>query len=700
MVEKKKSPARGKQKDTAPDEEPVLVWSITGSPGIDEAYVGTEEEAESVRADYEGAKGGSITKEKIGVAEGEELERHRADGPFFREAAEEDEDAPASFKPLIEPGDRELADKLLGILRAAGKPLTVAELHTEVVADIPEGAEGYVPQGKVDAILKNWLLACALATQEGEAFVPVPPATLAKRRAERLAAMLKTEVLPLESGIASDVDIVDANALARAGLAQIHEDDESGERWLSLDTEQLEGILQRGAYASVIEAIAECREASAATVVTDVNAAAALGEAEAEIKRLRARAEQLNRDLGIARKALEKKTEEVETCRGWFRENNLPCPLDKPEVPKPPREEFTFSMHPDEEDKGRMYGIRLKLAARLADVDAELAMAKGRHKAQSEMLNGRIKALDDAVTGMFYDAPAFRRVDIARGVAQIVHVEDETWVLDEKELRSEQLVAEKAKADEAATPVETSTEAATPEAPAAPPADTMTVLPASEAAAAAAGGTLPTAGVSSAGPNIGMPFAAAGGTLPTAPPPKAAPAPKKKSAPVALTPETITGALTEIVGAMHPDDQISLRVAAEKIAERIGLADVPQSLPPLVKVAARKGHEKGLFRWWVGNGDEWLARIAAVVQPVADAIGAAAGAIDDTAKALEVLRAAGAAGLTRKDLAAKSGLDDAAIDGLIAAGQVAKNGKKGLGARLIAAEHAPKANGVSAEAQV
>lgn len=632
MVEKKKGPQRGKKKDDAPSEEPVLVWSINGAPGIDETYIGTEDEAESVRADYEGAKGGPIAKQ--------------------------------------------LADKLLATLRAAGKPMTVAELHTEIVADIPEGAEGYVPQGKVDAIVRNWLLPTGLATQEGEAFVPVPPATLAKRRAELLA---QVAIEPMDIDVESNVQRCDAEALQRAGLAALATSEDVDDPDLSLTGEQFESLIQRGAYASVIEAIAECRPAGGGTLITDADAGqerAAREKAEKDLELVKGQRERLRaylRERGVNTHLIEEPpavSAPVKAVEGDRRDTwTKVIELDDVGLADVARELLAINRE-EERLKSRIESAKEAHAEHISGIKAQLGKLSDRKREiEREDETGKRTLTREAIVRIDWGA------------------DEEVWLavdtgeeLERTPIKkgSQRTIpgAEKSKAEE--TP---KAAPATPQGSSSAPAgDSMTVLPASEAAAAAA----------------------AQDTAPEAPPepPPVPSAPKPKGSKAPLTPEGIGGVLVEIVAPFTSDDELSLRVATEKVAERLGIADPPPSLSQLVKVAARKGHEKNLFRWWVGNGDEWIAKRAATAQPVLDGVAAAAGALaDETAKAIDILRSAGAEGLTRKDLAEKSGLDVAAIDALVNAGVVARNGKRGLGARLVAPEFAPKANGAAAEAQ-
>ena len=671
-------------KTEATGEEPVMVWAITCKGVKDCEHVATEEEAEVERGALERDQREEqdnpklrATKKMVRAATEEELAHYGQKGSFV--VGEEAEDEPADESDNEEESDgapeafseaeEKLAADVLAKLRASDKALTVAELHPETNE---AGTDGYVAAGQIDKVLKKILVPHGVAELDGEAFVAVRPGVLAKRRGELLARLAEDALQDEEWADSlramheafTPTDWADARRLLAAGLLSPPEED--GEDLFTCPEEKAKEILRRGAIALVEEAMLECREGGE-EVITDGDSGKVIANAERLLREMDAKLEQGKKDLGVARAALAAKTADVETLRGWFRTNNLPFPLDKPEAPKPPREEFTHTITPSAADKGRMYGIRLKLQARRAEVDATLTTAKATHKAHAEMLDGRIKSLDDAVTGMFYDAPAFRRVLIDRGVAQVVHVEDESWVLDEKELRSEQIAAEKAKAEEAAKPP-----APVPEPKSAEellPADgAMRIIPPGEEEGTTAEGTIPAAP-----------------PAPVVPVPERLPAPPKPP----LTTESVRAEMKSFCDALPAGEMVSVTEFLGRVARQVFGVDPESSIANLAKVAVRSLHKAGTIHFELDGGREMIGKVRTKADTEADKA-AASGEKNAADKMLDEIRAAGSKGLPVHDL------DKDTREALIQRGAVARNGGRGKAAHLVAKEFA--SNGASAEA--
>jgi hypothetical protein len=674
--------AKNKAAPEATSGEPVLLWSFTmKGEGVVE-FVGTEDEAEKGRAQYEKEQGKAAKKKMLEtLASGPLFERYERSGSFTVNSPDDEsdeEEEPADEAPeTFTDAEEALAATTLEKLRASDKALTVAELHPETNE---EGSAGYVAAGQIDKVLKKMLVPRGLAAQDGEAFVAVRPGALASRRAELLAAVAKARLESDDThAIADATEAEDAAALEKAGLAFISRDDDGdGPAVVWANDEMATAAISRGAIVLVAETMTECRE-SGASVIVDGDAGAALAKAETALRVLDAKLDVMWKDLGIARSALSVKTGEVETLRGWFRTNNMAFPLDKPEVPKPPREEFTHTITPSVSDKGRMYGIRLTLTARLAEVDAAFAVAKETHKTRSVLLNGQLKSLDDAVTGMFYDAPAFRRVDLQRGVAQIVHASDESWVLEEKELRSEQIEAEKAKAEEAAKPA--------PATVAPPAADgAMRIIPPGEEHGSEVAGTLAAAVAS---PGFAEKYATAIGKDVTVDTSGTVPVISVSDRPKAppLNPASVRAEVEKFCNDLQDDTLVSVADMTERLAKAVWGVEHGTEFAGLVKLAFRAAHKAGTIHYELSEGVEKIGKVrAAKAAPAASTT-----TIDNV---LGVIRAAGAKGMAPGDVTGEGVVE--AVEALKERGAIVHNGKRGKGARLVAKEFV--ANGASAEA--
>jgi len=667
--------------EAAEGDEPVMVWAIMTKGADPIEVVGTEAEAEKVRAKVQDDAGVAAKKKPIRNPDEPEMARYQKSGAFTSDEEDEegDEEEPSGEAPeTFTDAEEALAATTLEKLRASDKALTVAELHPETNE---EGSAGYVPAGQIDKVLKRMLVPRGLAAQDGEAFVAVRPGALAQRRGELLAAVVKARVQSDDTQAITDAAMAeDAAALEKAGLAFISKDEDDGSAVVWANDEMAEATMRRGSIALVEDALPDCREGGAAVVV-DGDAAKALANAERLLKEFDKKLEGSTKDLGVARQALGAKTQDVETLRAWFRTNGLSFPLDKPEAPKPPREEFGHSIAPSAEDKGRMYGIRLKLQARRAEVDATLATAKGMHKTHVEMLDGRIKALDDAVNGMFYDAPVFRRVDLQRGVAQIVHVEDESWVLEEKELRSEQIAEEKAKAEEALKPA--------PVAADAPPPGTdgaMRILPPGEENGSEVAGTL-AAAVASPGfaqklaDKLGVPVTVdASGAVPVI-------SVTERPKPPPLNPASVRAEVEKFCNDLVDDALVSVADMTERLAKAVWGVEHGTEFAGLVKLAFRAAHKAGTIYYELSDSIEKVGKVRSTkAAPAADGT-----TIDNV---LGVIRAAGAKGMAPGEIVGEGVIE--AVQTLKERGAIVHNGKRGKGARLVAKEHAT--NGASAEA--
>ena len=665
------------------DDELVKIWSISCAPRDDYEFVATETEAETERANVErdvraeGHKEAIATKTAVRAAQGATLAHYEKYGSYLigeeREEREDDE--------TFSEAEEKLACEVIVKLRASDKPLTVAELHQETNE---EDKEGYVPAGQIDKVLKKMLVPRGLAALDGEAFVAVAPGVLAQRRGEMLASYVSFAVQEndewgdairaYEEAFTAEQH-ADAAALADAGLLKVDEDapaERGHDPGYSCVDERAKEILTRGAIALVTDMMPECRESGAAVVV-DGDPAKALAKAESLLKQTDAKLERAVKEREDARKGLAAKADQVDVLVAWFKKNNLPSPLDKPEVPKPPREEFTHTITPTAADKGRMYGIRVKVMARLTDVDATLAAAKATHKTHSEMLNTRLKSLDDAVTGLFYDAPAFRRVDLQRGVAQIVHVEDESWVLDEKELRSEQIEAEKAKAEEAVKP------AAAPG-----DGDTMQIIPPGADGGSEVASTL---GAAVASPGFAEKLADKLGVPVRVDASGAVPVITVSDKPPPPTPEEIGKHLVQIVAVIAPNDTLSLSDVAVRLARPVFGVEPGDHFGKLVKKAAREQHKVGTIHWEARDGGEWISAPRTKDGAKNSASAAAPGEPDMIEKVLGVIRASGAKGMAPGDVEGPG--VEAAVETLKGRGAIVHNGKRGRGARLLAKEFAP-----------
>lgn len=659
---KRTGPDRAERTSVDTDTEPVMVWTFESNDGEEYEVVATEDEAEKKRLAVQGA-----SKKILRIADAEQMERHEREGAFVVDNKQHGASASAEA-PSAE--EEALAVRVLESLRSSSKPLTVAELHPE---QNEEGKPGYIAAGQIDGALVRILEPRGLAQREGEAWTTVPPGAIAKRRGGLLARVAEEQLAhdlayEFEAGEAHDVD-----ALVRAGLLSKgaedsdeiadSETDGDSEGYVFVTDEQARFLLARGAIVEVESALAECRSAGTPITVTDGNAAEALAKAEAALRSFEHRLDQAVKERVAAQKLHEKLRGNLETLRDWFKRNNLACPLDKPETPKPAREEFTHTINVDGQARGKMYGIRIKLQRRQGDVDATFATAKASHKASSELIAGRMKALDDAAEGMFYDAIAFRRVDLARGVAQIVHADDETWVIEEVQLRSEQIAEEKAKIEKPPA-VETGT-----------PTDAMQVIPADAPLAEPDGST--------ASGNLPPPAQGTGTGQAEAAPTAAAVAEEPKKAPTPpLTSENIQVELAKLCATLDPEAEITVSEAAERLARDVWGIEPAPSFVQLAKLAARKGHDKGLFRFLAADGTEKVGRAREKKTNGA----APASEASPQERALDVLRPTGSEGLSRAELQSKASLDDAAVEDLIARGAIAKNGKRGLGARLVAPE--------------
>lgn len=587
--------------------------------------------------------------------EGTEDAAGRSDATAWAEAAKASSGEPSEPGPAAAPAETaaEIA-RVLAALRGADTA-TADTLHEAVNAD---GGE-HLPKGRVEAVL-GALVKLGLATLDGETWTALAPGKIAQRRAALLheAALAG---LTKQSIHARPTEAADAAALARAGLAKFDpiDGDPDSAGLLSVARDDAASILRRGAIAACIETMPLCREDGAATLVPatslrePMDVPAELAKERAARETETARAEHLSRRCAEYQKAHDGARASLDRLRAWFRENNLAWPLDKAEKPKPPRDEFTFPVEINDPTRGRMYRIRKILARRLDEVNAEKVVAIARHKERSELLTGRIKTLDDATESFFYDAPAFRRVDVEKGVVQIVHVEDESWTLSETPIRSEEIAS-------AATEAEPAAEVATPAEP------TAAVEPAVEAA-----------------PELSPePPKVAGGAMPApskeAAPPAPAPAPAPAREPRAaepINPTSIRPVLVAFVGELLPDELAPLDRAVLHVAEHWGV-DASPAISQMVKASARKAHAASAIHHECRDGGEWIGRTR-TKESVAEGK-----ALDE---AMEHLRAAGREGLSEAQLEAQ-GVTEATLTTLRATSRVTTNNKRGANKRIVAAE--------------
>lgn len=618
-----------------------------------------------------------------GERESEAIDREMDEAAGPLDGEDEAEEA-IDVTPAVTPEEEQLAARVLETLRTSEKALTVAELHPEQNV---EGEPGYVASGQVEkaALL---LVERGVAQREGEAFVAVRPGVLARRRAELLQMFVELSFSEAEwadadraasTGVDKDpTKRADATALVAAGL--LAAPDANADYYSA--GEKAEEVVLRGALTLVEETMAECRESGAA-VITDGDVGAELAKERTSRQGFESMYEGALLDRALAQQAAERARADIETLRTWFTTNNLPCPLDKPEIPKPPRDEFSHSVHVDAVARGKMYGIRIGLQRRQGDIDAVFATAKAQHKAHSELVTAKLKSLDEAAEGMWYDAQVFRRTDVRRGVAEIVSVDDESWILATIPLRSEEVGGEPAKAEPETPPLPAPTPA-----PEAAPADpgAMTIIPADQH------GTLAAAVAS---PAFAEKLAAATGqkvTVDASGPVPVVTVSDQPKRDLVLDKKHVADAIVEYVATLKEDEAQSAHVVTNALASIFGVPDASiQSLGMLVKAAAKSAHQKGLIRWELSEGVEWIGRPR---EKKANGGAASAEEADAPARALAKIRAAGPEGLRRSELTED---EEAAVDTLIERAAVKKNGKKGLGARLVAGEHAP-ANGAEVSA--
>lgn len=618
-----------------------------------------EHEAEAIDREMDAAAG-PMGEEDEETADTEEDEEEEAESP----------EPEAKAAPTAE--EEALAERVLASLRASDKPLTVTALHAEIGEGGPNGGQdGYIASGQVEkAVLL--LVDRGVAMREGEAFLAVPPAVLAKRRA-RLLADATTDG---ELGVDGEQE-ADARALAHAGLAQVFDSVESSDEGLALfvNDDQEAEILRRGALVLVCETMADCREAAPVGVmIVDGNPGVEIAKLRRQVSGVEALYEGAIRQRAEGQQALEKVRANVETLREWFAKNNLAWPLDKPEVPKPPRQDFTHTITVDLTVKGRMYGIRKKIAARLDDATAALNQAKADFKTAESAATIKIKALDDAEAGLFYDVNVYREVDVQAGVARLRAVEDESWVVEEVALRSEQIAAERAKAE--APP-------AAPEAAPAAPDGAMPIVPADQHGALQAAVASP-AFAAKLAEATGQPVSVdTSGAVPVV---TVGGEPARPKRDLVLDKKHVEEAVVELVGTFRPDEATTTREATDALAKLYSIADV-QALGLLVKAAAKSAHKKGLIRWELVGGDEVIARLP---EKKPEAPTATEPAKDPVERALAMVRAAGPEGIRRTDVL--GAIDDDTInviETLLERGAIKANGKRGVAARVIAAEHLP-----------
>lgn len=516
--------------------------------------------------------------------------------------------------------------RVLDVLRAAGAPLSVDDLHTRINED---GGE-HLPKGRVEGVL-HALTWCGLVFEaEGELFAAESAEALRDRRASLLFDVLDhgeeegghsddDRVMDLSEG--GTVSLADADLLSRVGLLLKNRTDGI----VAMAHDVRESLILAGCRAMVVEAMPECRAADSAPAQAE-----ALSRIQKEVLTL---------------------TDKLGKLRAWMRDRNVnPAAIEDPPPP-------SVAVKKEEGDRREPWTKTIALDdAGLADIARELlsinreetrirgAMesAKESHAAHVAALKDKLAGLQNRKRDIEHEEETGKRTITRTAIIRVDWAADEeVWIAEDDGTELERRPIRRG--TQRTMPFDAPPKAAssTPDSP--PPV----IVPPTDSAA--------------------EPEEA-----------EVAPAPEKPKAQPMNQP-AVSAALVAFCDGLPDREEVAVSIASEAIAKEQGWPFSP-AFVQLTKVAARKSHAAGSIFFVAADGTERVGKKREAAPPAPQD--------DTTERCLQAIRRAGAEGVLWSRLQDFGDGADDAIKALVERGAVVEV-KRGRGIRCFAKEHAP-----------